>query len=157
MVGLCEDGNEPPGSLKVSAGRYYLYREIRYVTREELRQVNRIFFFEYVKSVRISEVTIFNIIFEVDGIRELQNRAYNRFRFDRSENIRQGQAFDRMSEFQSVNPYVLQARQNTRLEMNNDRENETNSARKVENPYDNVVLHRVLDVKTGCECSDTRD
>ncbi|KAJ4435563.1 hypothetical protein ANN_18179 [Periplaneta americana] len=35
------------------------------------------------------------------------------------------------------------------LEMNNDRENETNSARKAENPQDNVVLRRVLDVKTA--------
>ncbi|KAJ4428995.1 hypothetical protein ANN_25991 [Periplaneta americana] len=42
------------------------------------------------------------------------------------------------------------------LEMNNIRENETNSARKAENPHDNVVLRRVLDVKTGCECSETR-
>ncbi|KAJ4438615.1 hypothetical protein ANN_14562 [Periplaneta americana] len=32
--------------------------------------------------------------------RELQNRAYNRFRFDRSENIRQGLASGRMFEFQ---------------------------------------------------------
>ncbi|KAJ4444129.1 hypothetical protein ANN_05918 [Periplaneta americana] len=35
--------------------------------------------------------------------------------------------------------------------MNNDRENETNSARKAENPHDNVVLRLVLDVKTGCD------
>ncbi|KAJ4447803.1 hypothetical protein ANN_09811 [Periplaneta americana] len=36
--------------------------------------------------------------------------------------------------------------------MNNDRESETNSARKAENPHDNVVLLRVLDVRTGsCE------
>ncbi|KAJ4431014.1 hypothetical protein ANN_19607 [Periplaneta americana] len=32
------------------------------------------------------------------------------------------------------------------LEMNNDRENESNSARKAENPHDNVVLRRVLDL-----------
>ncbi|KAJ4449981.1 hypothetical protein ANN_01388 [Periplaneta americana] len=33
--------------------------------------------------------------------------------------------------------------------MSNERENETNSARKAENPHDNVVLRRVLDVKTA--------
>ncbi|KAJ4428566.1 hypothetical protein ANN_24610 [Periplaneta americana] len=36
------------------------------------------------------------------------------------------------------------------LEMNNDRENETSSARKAENTHGNVVLRRVLDVKTDC-------
>ncbi|KAJ4435048.1 hypothetical protein ANN_23622 [Periplaneta americana] len=37
----------------------------------------------------------------------------------------------------------------TLLKMNDDRENETNGARKAENPRDSVVLHRVLDVKTA--------
>ncbi|KAJ4450956.1 hypothetical protein ANN_02391 [Periplaneta americana] len=40
-------------------------------------------------------------------IRELQNSAYNRFRFDLLENIRQGRATDRIFNFQPVTPYVL--------------------------------------------------
>ncbi|KAJ4451865.1 hypothetical protein ANN_03343 [Periplaneta americana] len=35
------------------------------------------------------------------------------------------------------------------VEMNNDQENGTKSARKIENPHDSVVLRRILDVKTG--------
>ncbi|KAJ4437323.1 hypothetical protein ANN_17461 [Periplaneta americana] len=34
-------------------------------------------------------------------------------------------------------------------EMDNDRESTANSARKAENPHDNVVLRRVIDVKTA--------
>ncbi|KAJ4446264.1 hypothetical protein ANN_12958 [Periplaneta americana] len=44
-----------------------------------------------------------------------------------------------------------------RKKVNNDREPETNSARKAENPHDNVVLRRVLDVKTGCGQEQLRD
>ncbi|KAJ4429331.1 hypothetical protein ANN_26335 [Periplaneta americana] len=44
-------------------------------------------------------------------------------------------------------------RKQSELEMNNDREYETNSARKAENPHDNVVLRRVLDLKTACSSS----
>ncbi|KAJ4441804.1 hypothetical protein ANN_11662 [Periplaneta americana] len=52
------------------------------------------------------------------------------------------------SEFENTIGYIL--------EMNNDRESETNSTRKAENPHDKIVLRRVLDVKTACECSETR-
>ncbi|KAJ4436837.1 hypothetical protein ANN_16969 [Periplaneta americana] len=40
-------------------------------------------------------------------------------------------------------------------EMNNDRESKTNSARKAENPHDNVVYVASVDVKTACECFET--
>ncbi|KAJ4448026.1 hypothetical protein ANN_10038 [Periplaneta americana] len=46
--------------------------------------------------------------------RELQNNAYNWFRFDRLQNIRQGRATVRIFDFQPITPYVFQPVSNTR-------------------------------------------
>ncbi|KAJ4443145.1 hypothetical protein ANN_04795 [Periplaneta americana] len=139
MAGLCEGGNEPPGSLKASnkadnacddvesskfiilidkrAGFEFEESSMSSYPRLGLRggggerrgDTNSLLKLKYQRY----ELENFNDEKYCVSTRELQNRAYNRLSFELSESIRQGRASDRMFEFQPVAPDVLQARQNT--------------------------------------------